>query len=475
MKTFILLIILLNVIIINSHKCGIHLLNNPKRILHYTLSSSSSSIDFTKWSPIRIHFDYSNFNTDNKELLSFLKNTINPIIIKTFSSIIKVHPFTSPLTIDACGPIKLPFPVKVNNTDIIIFVTTDESFIENDVEAAAIHCVQDSITHRPIAGYIKYSPDLIFNSTRKADIAYFTWLTLHEITHVLVMNKDLYPDFIDSNTNLPLGIENIITKQRMSPNNKQRYSFFTTKNVMIKAKKHFGCDDIVGVPLENKGGAGTSLSHWSKLYMNTDYMIGDSYLENNISEITLALFEDSGWYRVDYNKSDIFLWGKGKGCDFFGLKCIRNMKTLFKEEFCTKRNEEMCTIGRKAKGICSMEKKGKEYKGIDELMNYCPIPVGYDNEEEYYENTCRYGVKRFNYEYIGENSACFNTISNQKKVPLCLEYKCDKDKKVYSIKIDNKEYECSKKQEEIIINSVIVHCNSYNMICPNNFYLSTNL
>lgn len=465
MKPFLFLIIVFNVIIINAHKCGIHLLNKPKRILQYTSSTSSSSIDFTKWSPLRIHFDYSNFDSDNKELLSFLKDTIHPIITKIFSSILKVHPLTSPLTINTCEPINLPSPHKVNDTDIIIFVTTDESFIENDVEAAAIHCVQDSVTHRPIAGYIKYSPDLIFNSTREGDIAYFTWLTLHEITHVLVMNKDLYTDFIDSSSNLPLGIEHIIEKKRMSPNNKQRYSFIKTKNVLIKAKKYFECDDIIGVPLENKGGAGTSLSHWSKLYMNTDYMIGNSYLENNISEITLALFEDSGWYKVDFSKSDMFLWGKGKGCDFFGLKCIRNMKTLFKEEFCTKRNEEMCTIQRRAKGVCSMEKRGGEYKGIDELMNYCPIPVGFDNEEVYYENTCRYGVKRFNYEYIGENSACFNTISNDKNIPLCLEYKCAQNKKEYSIIVENKEYECKKDDTFILVNSILIQCNNYNIIC----------
>lgn len=27
--------------------------------------------------------------------------------------------------------------------------------------------------------------------------------------------------------------------------------------------------------------------------------------------MTLAVFEDSGWYTVDYSQSEDFLWGKG--------------------------------------------------------------------------------------------------------------------------------------------------------------------
>ena len=39
-------------------------------------------------------------------------------------------------------------------------------------------------------------------------------------------------------------------------------------------------------------------------------------------EITLALFEDSGWYKVYYETANIFLWGKDVGCDFFLQKCL---------------------------------------------------------------------------------------------------------------------------------------------------------
>lgn len=32
----------------------------------------------------------------------------------------------------------------------------------------------------------------------------------------------------------------------------------------------------------------------------------------SVDKITLAAFEDSGWYRVNYELADNFVWGRGK-------------------------------------------------------------------------------------------------------------------------------------------------------------------
>ena len=31
-----------------------------------------------------------------------------------------------------------------------------------------------------------------------------------------------------------------------------------------------------------------------------------------LDPITLAFFEDTGWYKVDYSKADLYKWGKGR-------------------------------------------------------------------------------------------------------------------------------------------------------------------
>lgn len=40
-----------------------------------------------------------------------------------------------------------------------------------------------------------------------------------------------------------------------------------------------------------------------------------------LSQLTLALLEDSGWYCVDYSVAESLVWGRGKGCDFISQGC----------------------------------------------------------------------------------------------------------------------------------------------------------
>jgi len=101
---------------------------------------------------------------------------------------------------------------------------------------------------------------------------------------------------------------------------------------MEVAKKHYKCNNMKGVPLEYNGGENAVGGHWSRRALNTDYMIGRSHGENLISPITLAFFEDSGWYKADFKKASIFYWGKNKGCDFMTKNCVKNSKIISDEK-----------------------------------------------------------------------------------------------------------------------------------------------
>lgn len=60
----------------------------------------------------------------------------------------------------------------------------------------------------------------------------------------------------------------------------------------------FGCDNLDGAHLEDEGGSGTAGSHWeSRLFMG-EIMVGNSLASSRdtLSNITMALAEDSGWY-----------------------------------------------------------------------------------------------------------------------------------------------------------------------------------
>ena len=52
--------------------------------------------------------------------------------------------------------------------------------------------------------------------------------------------------------------------------------------------------------------------------MDQTFTVGDKY-----TKFTLALLEDSGWYKPDYDLADVLNFGYNKGCDFINKNCER--------------------------------------------------------------------------------------------------------------------------------------------------------
>ena len=63
----------------------------------------------------------------------------------------------------------------------------------------------------------------------------------------------------------------------------------------------------------------------------------------SLSKLTLALFEDSGWYKANSSMEENIEWGKNKGCDFVYDSCIFNKKKAF-AEFCDEPEELGCSF-----------------------------------------------------------------------------------------------------------------------------------
>lgn len=509
--SFIFLLILSNSVLptisAKNHRCGVDLLKKPKRVLVDVEKDNMRNLKNSSWEQFRVHFDFSYLN-NNKDKISLKDYTditekIMPKTKEVLEKLFKVRRLNTKLKLNAPNCDVYPIPeeyLEGVDADIVIFVIVDISgyYLENQIEAAAAHCLQNSENRRPIAGYIQIKPYLNVNDSIALD--YMTWLVLHEITHILVLNTALYDDFINSETLLPLGYRNILGKSTREDGS--YYVYLKSPKVLEKARKHFGCATLQGVPLESIGGTGTVGSHWSKKYMNTDYMIGDSYGENLISEISLALFEDSGWYQIDYSVANLFLWGKNKGCEFFSKRCgepiedsSNEMKSNFKEEFCDNSNMSTCSISNIFRGTCKTYRYFNQLKtteryfkdpylgGFDELTEKCPIPHEIPNDATYYPGSCRVGQissSNSNFEKICPECACFLT-SNKKEItkkenlkfyfkqsdPLmknksqagCFEFKCE-GSELYVL-LDEKKIKC-RNGESISINGY-----DRNIICPN--------
>ena len=304
-----LILIFINLIIINSFKCGHNLVKDSelKQINIINPNSSIRKLDETTHS-LSIFVDYEILENQvlNSEITKTYYEKIQESLnttIDLFSKLISLNStqyiyinsnlFSNPSSSDY-----IIFQNEVNkiiNQTIkgdLILIPKIETF-SNNIDALAKPIGIDSNTKRPIIGSIFLSSKYPFYKVNS--IEYLTMILLHEITHILCFSKNLFDYFLSP----PLIIEkeiNGITK-----------TLFSSPKVIKQAKRHFSCDNIEGIELENQGSSESIGSHWDSRIMLGDYMTAGEYNEMVISEITLALFEDSGWYDVNYYTGGL-LW-----------------------------------------------------------------------------------------------------------------------------------------------------------------------
>ena len=260
-------------------------------------------------------------------------------------------------------------------------------------------------------------------------------LFLHELSHILAFNYYLFEYF--------QGIKYPITKAII---NGVERTLLKTPKVLEYARGHFGCPSLGGVELENQGGEGSVGSHWESRIMLGDYMISEDYSEQVISDITLAVFEDSGWYSVNYYTGGLFKTGKAEGCDFLQTTCIDKNKneTRFPLDFCVIPFDDTCSPGYLNKGQCYLRKGNvaEHYQYFEDNMagfkpaDFCPVSFGEKASFFFFFNLIKNATKvNYNYYLYYKNSFA----------SLCYEIKeCNKDSLSYTIGISSSEnFTCS--------------------------------
>lgn len=95
-----------------------------------------------------------------------------------------------------------------------------------------------------------------------------------------------------------------------------------TPRVVREVRHHFNCPDLEGAELEDQGEEGTALTHWEKRIFENEAMTGTHTQNPVYSRITLALMEDTGWYRANYEMAQHLEWGHKLGCDFAKKSCM---------------------------------------------------------------------------------------------------------------------------------------------------------
>jgi hypothetical protein len=471
-----LLISTFNFYLLNCHWCGSDLIQKqPGRqmIINHDNKRKLSN----EYTPLKIKFDTSilmSQNVDNNFREKAIR-MLNSVSISLSKLISVRHEVIDTQIIDSlktyCEVSSIDSSVTsnwFNGYDLLIFPYVNES-LPNNVLAAASPCYLSN-TNRSIAGRILLNPNMDFN--RLNDEVYMKNIFIHEITHILGFNPFFF-------SNLKFLKEKEVDGEIIS--------YISSPKLIEKAKIHFGCDNIDGIPVENQGEAGTVGSHWETRYMLGEYMIGSDYSEVVISDITLAFLEDTGYYKVNYLTGGLFRFGKNQGCAFFKKKCLYNKgkSTLFPNEFCYNKGEAFCSTSRISKGNCYITKYNNpieekyryfqdEKVGGLESADYCPISFANKNEDYYYPENCKYGRFEYSGEKIGDNSICFlSTISLLKKESICYEIECNKKNNNFKVKIGNTEVTCPG-TETVLTNpsglSGNLECPSYDLVCSSSIW-----
>ena len=276
--------------------------------------------------------------------------------------------------------------------DLFIFVRFDSSSeLGQYTLASAGARYFDDQTGQPIIGVANINKDIDY--TIPNSLQYFQATILHEFIHILGFANTFFDrhhfafNGTDSN-----GIKRI---------------YLNSSKVVEVAKKYYNCESVVGVELENFGGTGTTGSHWEERILLGEIMNGVVYPEEQvISEFTLAVLEDMGYYKPNYYTGGLMQYGKHKGCDFINNKCVvnKNGEVVYKNEFFGQilyygNIDPGCSSGRQSRAYHYLYDYEEEpipepfkYYSEDNLggrqsTDYCPV-----SEEYYEESELRYYV-----------------------------------------------------------------------------------
>lgn len=89
-------------------------------------------------------------------------------------------------------------------------------------------------------------------------------------------------------------------------------------------------------------------SHWEKRLLMNEIMTGSVDTRSVVSTMTLAILEDSGWYKANYSMADHLDWGRNQGTEFVTSPC-NQWKGAY---HCNNTQLSGCTYNREAEGYC---------------------------------------------------------------------------------------------------------------------------
>ncbi|EKF33604.1 surface protease GP63, putative,metallopeptidase, putative [Trypanosoma cruzi marinkellei] len=196
--------------------------------------------------------------------------------------------------------------------------------------------------------------------------------SLHEIAHALGFTVELMKE-----RNMLKEVEGVRGKAAVLQ--------VSSPKTVEKTRAHFNCRSATGMELEDEGGSETALSHWKRRNAKDELMAGIAGI-GYYTALTMAAFEDTGFYKANWGMEEPMSWGNNSGCALLTEKCVINGVTQYPEMFCTTESSlRSCTSDRLGLGRCAMKLydtllppqfqyfSNPKLGGVpDRLMDFCP-------------------------------------------------------------------------------------------------------
>ncbi|GET86504.1 GP63, leishmanolysin [Leishmania tarentolae] len=272
-----------------------------------------------------------------------------------------------------CSTFKVPkahITKGLSNTDFVLYVASVPS--EPGVLAWAVIC-QSFPDGRPAVGVINIPAANIVSRYNHA----VTRVVAHEMAHALGFSRKLFE---------AAGMLHNISNVRGKPDS---VPVINSSTVMAKARQHYGCDTLEYLEMEDQGGASSVASH-IKMRNAQDELMAAAAAAGYYTALTMAIFQDLGFYQADFSKAEVMPWGKDAGCAFLSNKCMKKNITKWPAMFCNSTEQPFrCPTNRLALGTCVITHNKtavppyfqyfteKHLSGSSALMDYCPVVVVY--------------------------------------------------------------------------------------------------
>jgi hypothetical protein len=394
----------------------------------------------TAFRPISIAFDFSNLQTANSELKSFIQDVLVVQLQHRVESLIKVNgPTTIPkfneTTCDQTVKLSASYATKETKADLLLLVGTVES--EENYIAYAAPCLLNSFNRRPVVGMIIMNIKKI--EIFRDSIEKYVSTILHELLHVMVLSPQLFEYFPITKA------KTVVSEMRSTKIGSTQVSKIITPGIVSAGKKHYGCSSFNGVYLENEGDSASAGSHFEKAMVGDEVMTAQANGKMIMSFWTLNLLNDCGWYSVDVDRAENLDWGKNQGCGFINANC--NTKY---PNFCTTEGKLACSEDFFIKQLCAHRDftDGCLTYGIEDSSD-CSSIIGVRSTSLY--------------ESSGPKSRCFaSKVGGQSKAG-CYTSNCVGN--TIQLTIANKTLTCNETGQSIQHNDLTVICPNISDFC----------